>query len=68
MLVNPTITSWFSNSINKKRSMQPVSTLVKDIVTRDATRGSKAKKIKMDAYLTKDPVTGKIIAEVATYK
>lgn len=26
------------------------------------------KKMKIDACLTKDPVTGKVIAEVATYK
>ena len=45
-----------------------MSTLMKDIVTRYVTRGSKAKKIKMDAYLTKDLVIGKITAEVATYK
>lgn len=31
-------------------------------------RGSKTKKVKINAYLTKDPVTGKITAEVATYK
>ena len=41
---------------------------VKDIVTRYATRGSKAKKMKTDAQLIKDPLTGRIIAEVATYK
>ena len=45
-----------------------MSTLVKDIVTRYAARGSKEKKVKMDAYLTKDPVIGKITVEVATYK
>ena len=42
-------------------------TPVKDIVTRYAARGSKAKKMKMDAQLIKDPLTRKITAEVATY-
>ena len=45
-----------------------MSTLVKDIVTKYVARGSKPKKVKIDAYLTKDPRTGKIIVEVATYK
>ena len=45
-----------------------MATPVKDIVTRDVARGSKEKKMKIDACLTKDPVTGKIIVEVATYK
>ena len=64
---SPAIPSWLSSSINKKRSLQPVITSVKDIVTRYAARGSKAKKVKMDAQLIKDPLTGKITAEVATY-
>ena len=67
-LVSPAIPSWLSNSINKKRSLQPVSMLVKDIVTRYAARGSKAKKMKMDAQLIKDPLTGKITAELASYQ
>jgi hypothetical protein len=66
--VNPAIPSWLMNSINRKRNLQPVSTPVKDIVTRYAARGSKAKKIKTDANFIKDPVTGKVTAEVATYK
>jgi hypothetical protein len=66
--VNPAIPPWLTNSINKKRSLQPVSTPMKDIVTRYAARGSKAKKIKIDANLTKDPMTGKITVEVAMYK
>ena len=45
-----------------------MSTPVKDIVTRYVARGSKAKKVKIDAYLTKDLMTGKITIEVATYK
>ena len=45
-----------------------MSTPVKDIVTRYVARGSKAKKVKIDAYLTKDPIIGKITMEVATYK
>ena len=65
---SPAIPSWLSNSINKKRSLQPVSTPVKDIVTRYAARGSKAKKMKTDAHLIKDPLTRKITVEVATYK
>jgi hypothetical protein len=64
----PTMPLWLSNLISKKKSLQPVATLVKDIVTRYMARGSKAKKMKIDACLTKDPVAGKIIAEVATYK
>ena len=66
--MNPTIMSWLSNSINKKRILELVSTPMKDIVTRYATKASKEKKIKTNAYLTKDPVTGKITIEVATYK
>ena len=65
---SPAIPSWLSSSINKKRSLQPVSTLVKDIVTRYASRGSKEKKMKIDAHLIKDPITEKITTEVATYK
>ena len=42
-------------------------TPVKDIVTRYAVRGSKAKKMKIDAQLIKDPLTGKITVKVATY-
>ena len=45
-----------------------MSTPVKNIVTRYVTRGSKAKKVKIDAYLTKDMATRKITIEVATYK
>ena len=45
-----------------------MSTTVKDIVTRYVARGSKAKKVKIDAYLAKDLVIGKITIEVATYK
>lgn len=45
-----------------------MATPVKDIVTRYVARGSKAKTMKIDAYLTKHLVTGKIIVEVATYK
>ena len=41
---------------------------VKDIVTRYAARGSKAKKMKNDAQLIKDPLTGKITVELATYR
>ena len=63
-----TIPLWLSNSINKKRSLQPVSTPVKNIVTKYVARGSKEKKIKTYAYLTKDPMIGKITMEVATYK
>ena len=66
MPASPTIPSWLSNSINKKRSMQPMSTPVKDIVTKYAAKGSKAKKVKIDAYLSKDPAIGKITTEVAT--
>lgn len=66
--VSPTIPSWLSNSINKKRSLQLVSTPMKDIVTRYVARGSKVKKVKIDAYLTKDLMIGKITVEVATYK
>jgi len=47
--MSPAIPSWLSSSINKKRSLQPVSAPVKDIVTRYAIRVSKAKKIKTDA-------------------
>ncbi len=61
------IPSWLSNSINKKRSLQPVITPVKDIVTRYVMKGLKAKKMKTDAQLVKDPQTGKITVEVATY-
>ena len=68
MPVSPTIPSWLSSSINKKRSLQLVSTPMKDRVTRYETRGSKEKKTKMDAYLTKDLVIGRITMEVATYK
>ena len=42
-------------------------TPVKDIVTRYAVRGSKAKKMKTDAQLIKDPLTEKITTKVATY-
>ena len=66
--MNPVIPSWLSTLINKKRSLQPISTLVNDIVTRYVARSSKEKKVKMDAYLTKDLVIGKITVEVATYK
>ena len=65
---SPAISSWLSNSINKKRILQPMSTPVKDIVTRYATRGSKAKKTKTDAHLIKDPLTRKITIEVTTYQ
>ena len=65
---NPAIPSWFSNSINEKRSLQLVSTPVKDIVTRYATRGSKAKKMKTDGQFIKDSLTWKITVELATYK
>ena len=41
---------------------------MKDIVTKYAARGSKVKKLKHDAHLTKDIVIGKITVEVATYK
>ena len=60
MSVSPAILSWLSNTINKKRNLQPVSTLVKDIVTKYAARGLKAKKLKIDAHLLKDTVTRKI--------
>ena len=68
MPVNPVIPSWLSNSISKKRSLQPVLTLVKEIATRYIARGSKTKKTKIDAHLIKDPQTRKIATEVATYK
>ena len=45
-----------------------MSTPVKDIVTRYVARGSKSKKVKLDAYLTKDLIIGKITTEVAIYK
>ena len=41
---------------------------MKDIVTKYDAHGPKIKKLKHDAHLTKDLVTGKIRAEVATYK
>ena len=53
---SPAIPSWLSSSIIKKRSLQPVSMPVKDIVTRYAARGSKAKKMKIDAQLIKYPL------------
>ena len=43
---NPIIPSWLSNSFSKKRNLQPVSTLVKDIVTKYVAHGSKVKKVK----------------------
>ena len=46
MPVSPAIPSWLSNSITKKRILQPVLTLVKEKVTRSAARGSMAKKKK----------------------
>lgn len=65
---SPAIPSWLSNSINKKRSLQPMSMPVKDIVNRYGARGCKAKKMKTDAQLIKYPLTGRITVEVATYK
>ena len=64
----PTFPSWLSNSISKKRNLQPISTPIKDIVTKYVARGSKDKKLKIGAHLTNDPVTGKIKDEVAMYK
>ena len=68
MPMSHTIPSWFSNSMNKKRILQLVSTLVKDTVTSYTAKGSKVKKAKIHAYLTKDPVKRKITMEVVTYK
>ena len=68
LAVSPTIPSWLSNTINKKSSLQLVSTPVKENVTKYAARGSKGKKLKIDAHLTKDPATRRITAEIATYK
>lgn len=68
MSVSPVIPSWLSNTTSKKKNLQPVSTPMKDIITKYAARGSKVKKLKIDAHLTKGPVTGKITAEIATYK
>ena len=48
MNTTPPILSCLSNSVSKKRNLQPMSTLVKDIVTNYATRGSKSKKLKSD--------------------
>ena len=68
MSMSPAIPSWLTNTIKKKRNFQPVSTPVKDIVTKYASRGSKANKLKTNAHLTMDLVTRKIIADIATYK
>ena len=68
VFVNPTIPPWLSNSINKKRKLQPISTLVMDIMTKYADHGSKMKKLNIDAHLTIDPITEKITVEVATYR
>ena len=45
--ISPTVPSWLSNLVSKKRSLQLVSTPVKDIVTKYATQGSKVKKLKL---------------------
>lgn len=66
--IGPAIPAWLSNTINKKRSLQLVTSPMKDIVTKYATQGFKVKKLKMDAHLTKDPMNRKIISEIATYK
>jgi hypothetical protein len=66
--ISLTISPWLSNSVNKRRKLQPVTTLVKDIMTKYAAHGSKMKKLKTDAHLSIDPVTRKITAEVATYR
>jgi hypothetical protein len=66
--ISPAIPPWLSNSVNKKRKLQPVTTPVKDIVTKYAARGSKMKKLKSEAHFSTDPVTGKITVEIATYK
>lgn len=68
MNTTPPILSCLSNSISKKWNLQPVSTLVKDIVTKYATNGSKSKNLKSDAHLIKDLLTGKVMTKVATYK
>lgn len=41
---------------------------VKDIVTKYFAHTPKSKKINNDAHLAKDPIIGKVIEEVATYK
>ncbi len=66
--VGLTIPTWLSNTINKKRSLQLVTSPVKDILSKYVAQGSKVKKLKMDAHLTKDPVTRKITTEIATYR
>lgn len=62
------IPPWLSKSVNKKRKLQPVTTPMKDIMTKYAARGSKVKKIKTETHLSIDLVIGKLTAEVATYK
>jgi hypothetical protein len=62
------IPPWLARSVNAKRRLQPVATPVKDIVTRYTARGSKLKKMKTEAHLILDPVTGRLTAELATYK
>lgn len=48
--------------------MQLVATPVKDIVTKYVDRGSKVKKLKIEAHLTKDLATGKVTTKIATYR
>lgn len=68
MTTTPMIPSWLSNSVCKKQNLLPMSTPVKVIATKYATRGSKSKKMKSDVRLIKDPITERVKKEVATYK
>ncbi len=68
MTTTSTMPSWLSNSVSKKHSLQPMSTLVKNIITKYAAHASKRKLMKSDTSLIKELVIEKVMVEVSTYK